>query len=96
MSLNGQSRSHSFYSALPLLSARADFHAPFPLSPLSLKKAPTERPTYAELLKHPFLVADAGREVDMATWVTESLARRAAKGVPLAPITPSNPAAATA
>ena len=77
-------------------SAVAD-NLPSPFVPShSLKKSPKERPTYSELLKHPFLVADVGREVDMASWVAESLARRAAKGVPLAPVTPSNPAAATA
>jgi mitogen-activated protein kinase kinase len=52
----------------------------------SLRKQPTQRPTYSELLKHPFLVNDVGREVDMAGWVESSLAKRKAKGVPLAPV----------
>jgi mitogen-activated protein kinase kinase len=43
------------------------------------------RPTYAQLLEHPFLAADKDAEVDMAGWVAEALERRAARGVkPLA------------
>ena len=47
------------------------------------------RPTYSDLLKHPFLVADAARtDVDMVQWVADALARRSQKGVPLAPLVP--------
>jgi len=61
----------------------------FSLSLTSLKKSPMARPTYSDLLKHPFLVADAARtDVDMVKWVAEALARRAEKGVPLAPLVP--------
>ncbi|KAJ7045676.1 putative PBS2-tyrosine protein kinase [Mycena alexandri] len=41
-----------------------------------LIKDPTRRYTYAELLEHPFLVADAKREVNMVAWVAGALARR--------------------
>ncbi|CEL60804.1 mitogen-activated protein kinase kinase [Rhizoctonia solani AG-1 IB] len=44
-----------------------------------LVKEPTKRATYAELLDHPWLVADRGREVDMAAWVEEAIAFRKAK-----------------
>ena len=45
-----------------------------------LRKAPSERPTYAELLAHPLLAADAQRSADdvgMAAWVADSLAAQA-------------------
>ncbi|KAH7911975.1 kinase-like protein, partial [Hygrophoropsis aurantiaca] len=38
-----------------------------------LIKNADERATYGELLKHPWLVADAGREVDMAGWVARAM-----------------------
>ncbi|KAJ7703039.1 kinase-like domain-containing protein [Mycena rosella] len=41
-----------------------------------LIKDPTRRATYGELLEHPFLVADAQREVDMVAWVAGALGRR--------------------
>ncbi|KAJ7287793.1 kinase-like protein [Mycena rebaudengoi] len=41
-----------------------------------LIKDPTRRATYAELLEHPFLVADAQREVNMPAWVAGALGRR--------------------
>ncbi|ORY29652.1 kinase-like domain-containing protein [Naematelia encephala] len=47
----------------------------------NLLKDPNARPTYAELLKHPFLLADKDAEVDMVEWVAQSLERRAARGV---------------
>lgn len=47
----------------------------------SLLKDPNARPTYAQLLEHPFLLADKNADVDMAGWVAKSLERRAARGV---------------
>lgn len=47
----------------------------------SLLKDPNARPTYAQLLEHPFLLADKDAEVDMAAWVAEALERRAKRGV---------------
>ncbi|CAE6417099.1 unnamed protein product [Rhizoctonia solani] len=44
-----------------------------------LIKEPTKRATYAELLDHPWLVADRGREVDMAGWVQTAIEFRKAK-----------------
>ncbi|KZS93943.1 kinase-like protein [Sistotremastrum niveocremeum HHB9708] len=44
-----------------------------------LMKDPNARATYAELLEHPFLGADRGREVDMAGWVARALAHRQEK-----------------
>ncbi|WFD36576.1 mitogen-activated protein kinase kinase [Malassezia cuniculi] len=47
-----------------------------------LRKSPDERPTYAELLEHPLLVADAERtdeEIGMAAWVASSLEAQAAR-----------------
>jgi mitogen-activated protein kinase kinase len=38
-----------------------------------LMKEPNERATYAELLEHPFLVNDRGRDVDMVGWVARAL-----------------------
>lgn len=44
-----------------------------------LRKEARRRPTYAELQGHPFLQADAEREVDMAQWVSGAFDQRAAK-----------------
>ncbi|KAG8732013.1 hypothetical protein FRC12_019477, partial [Ceratobasidium sp. 428] len=44
-----------------------------------LIKEPTKRATYAELLDHPWLVADRTREVDMPGWVIQAVAYRDAK-----------------
>ncbi|KAJ6625475.1 kinase-like domain-containing protein [Mycena sp. CBHHK59/15] len=41
-----------------------------------LIKDPAQRATYAELLEHPFLVADSQREVNMVAWVAGALGRR--------------------
>ncbi|KAJ6499138.1 kinase-like protein [Mycena sanguinolenta] len=41
-----------------------------------LIKDPAQRATYAELLEHSFLAADAQREVNMAAWVAGALGRR--------------------
>ncbi|KAG9049920.1 hypothetical protein FS837_008506 [Tulasnella sp. UAMH 9824] len=41
-----------------------------------LMKEPTHRPTYAQLLEHPWLVQDKSREVDMVGWVAKAAARR--------------------
>lgn len=38
-----------------------------------LRRTPTQRPTYAQLLEHPWLKADAEREIDMATWIAGAL-----------------------
>ncbi|KAL0956412.1 hypothetical protein HGRIS_002560 [Hohenbuehelia grisea] len=43
-----------------------------------LEKRPESRATYNELLEHPFLVADAQREVDMVGWVERAIAHREA------------------
>ncbi|KEP48436.1 putative PBS2-tyrosine kinase of the MAP kinase kinase family protein [Rhizoctonia solani 123E] len=42
-------------------------------------KEPTKRATYAELLNHPWLVADRDREVDMSGWVLSAVQFRKAK-----------------
>ena len=47
----------------------------------SLTKDPNGRPTYAQLLEHPFLLADKDAEVDMVGWVAGALEKRAARGV---------------
>ncbi|EIW69968.1 hypothetical protein TREMEDRAFT_30196 [Tremella mesenterica DSM 1558] len=52
-----------------------------------LLKDPNARPTYAQLLQHPFLLADQNADIDMASWVAEALSRRAAKGV-ISPVVP--------
>ncbi|KAF8637946.1 hypothetical protein AX16_010579 [Volvariella volvacea WC 439] len=39
-------------------------------------KAPEGRATYKDLLEHPFLVADANREVDMVGWVAKAVEYR--------------------
>lgn len=50
-------------------------------------KDPNQRYTYAQLLEHPFLAGEKDAEVDMAGWVEQALARRAARGIiPLEPI----------
>nr|XP_019008079.1 STE/STE7 protein kinase [Kwoniella pini CBS 10737]OCF46860.1 STE/STE7 protein kinase [Kwoniella pini CBS 10737] len=46
-----------------------------------LMKDPNQRPTYAQLLQHPFLIADKEAEVDMVGWVNAALERRAARGI---------------
>ncbi|WWD20620.1 hypothetical protein CI109_105096 [Kwoniella shandongensis] len=46
-----------------------------------LQKDPNRRPTYAELLEHPFLAADKEAEVDMVGWVATALERRAERGI---------------
>ncbi|WRT70593.1 uncharacterized protein IL334_007591 [Kwoniella shivajii] len=54
-----------------------------------LEKDPNRRPTYAQLLEHPFLVADKEAEVDMVGWVAAALDRRAARGInTISPIQP--------
>lgn len=58
----------------------------------SLEKDPNRRPTYAQLLEHPFLVADKGAEVDMVGWVEGALKRKAERGIAsLNPIQPPVP-----
>jgi len=47
-----------------------------------LKKEASYRPTYAELLEHPFLVHDAESEVDMVTWVAQALEFKAHSSQP--------------
>jgi mitogen-activated protein kinase kinase len=52
-----------------------------------LLKDPNARPTYGELLEHPFLLADKDSDVDMAGWVQHALDRQAKRGVvPLAEV----------
>ncbi|WVQ85978.1 hypothetical protein IAT38_008146 [Cryptococcus sp. DSM 104549] len=46
-----------------------------------LEKDPNRRPTYAQLLEHPFLVADKDADVDMVGWVETALNRRAERGI---------------
>jgi len=53
----------------------------------SLLKEPTARPTYAQLLQHPFLLADKDADVDMPGWVAGALEKRAAKGITPLPAT---------
>ncbi|KAJ7072189.1 kinase-like protein [Mycena amicta] len=43
---------------------------------ICLIKDPAQRATYADLLEHPFLVADSQREVSMIAWVAGALGRR--------------------
>ncbi|KAF7321853.1 Protein kinase domain-containing protein [Mycena kentingensis (nom. inval.)] len=43
---------------------------------ICLIKDPAQRATYADLLAHPFLVADSQREVNMMAWVAGALGRR--------------------
>ncbi|KZV81625.1 kinase-like protein [Exidia glandulosa HHB12029] len=42
-----------------------------------LEKEPERRPTYSDLIQHPFLVADQTRDVDMKGWVKRALEYRA-------------------
>lgn len=51
------------------------------LTESSLLKDPNARITYAQMVDHPFLLADKGADVDMAGWVTDALEKRAARGV---------------
>ncbi|KAH9942267.1 kinase-like protein [Epithele typhae] len=44
-----------------------------------LHKIPDRRATYTELLEHPFLVEDVGRDVDMAGWVEKAIEAREAR-----------------
>jgi mitogen-activated protein kinase kinase len=41
-----------------------------------LQKDPMKRPTYADLLEHPFITKYEDVEVDMAKWATEAFASR--------------------
>jgi hypothetical protein len=41
-----------------------------------MRKDPVARATYAQLLEHPFLVADVMREVDMEAWVAGAIVQR--------------------
>jgi len=43
-----------------------------------LRRIPEHRPTYAQLLQHPFLLAPEIESVDMRAWVAAALAKRAA------------------
>lgn len=52
----------------------------------SLRKEPTARPTYGDLLKHPWLKANEGVEVDMPAWVNAQLEKRKATGGSLPPL----------
>ena len=61
-----------WYSVLLFWNCEAD-------STSSLLKEPSRRATYAELLKHPWLVNDQKREVDMVGWVEKALAWREAE-----------------
>ncbi|KAI9015665.1 kinase-like domain-containing protein [Phycomyces nitens] len=44
-----------------------------------LRKDPQKRPTYGELLEHPFIVNYQNVDVDMASWAQQALATRKAK-----------------
>ncbi|WOO78807.1 Protein kinase wis1 [Vanrija pseudolonga] len=46
-----------------------------------LLKDPNQRPTYAQLLEHPFLKADKDADVDMAGWVASAMERQSHRGV---------------
>lgn len=43
---------------------------------VSLMKEPSHRPTYAQLLEHPWLAQDASREVNMVAWVAKATEQR--------------------
>lgn len=47
------------------------------INPSSLLKQPEMRPTYDQLLKHPWMVQDEGHDVDMAGWVERALEAKA-------------------
>lgn len=44
-------------------------------------KDPNARPTYAQLLEHPFLKGAAEEKVDMAGWVAAAMERQAKRGI---------------
>ncbi|ODN82850.1 hypothetical protein L202_01111 [Cryptococcus amylolentus CBS 6039] len=46
-----------------------------------LHKDPNQRPTYAQLLEHPFLIKDKSEDVDIVGWVEAALARKAERGI---------------
>lgn len=84
--------------SLPSGTSRTPFSSSLNLTMLimsgifSLEKDPNRRPTYAQLLEHPFLVADKGAEVDMVGWVEGALKRKAERGIAsLNPIQPPVP-----
>ncbi|GHJ87391.1 hypothetical protein NliqN6_3793 [Naganishia liquefaciens] len=56
-----------------------------------LQKEPEKRWTYAQLLDHPWMKADAEREVDMVGWVARALEARAAKKKNGAAVSSSGP-----
>lgn len=59
---------------------------PDPADPSLIKDA-SKRPTYAQLLDHPFLKHAADEKVDMAGWVAHAMERQAKRGVnALAPV----------
>lgn len=47
----------------------------------SLIKEASSRPTYAQLLEHPFLKNEKEKDVDMSGWVAGALEKRAQRGV---------------
>jgi mitogen-activated protein kinase kinase len=68
-----------------LWSGQRELTLPTAADASSLLKDPNARPTYAQLLEHPFLVADRNAEVDMSGWVGSALERRASRGVTPSP-----------
>jgi hypothetical protein len=46
-----------------------------------LIKEASSRPTYAQLLEHPFLKNEKEKDVDMSGWVAGALEKRAQRGV---------------
>jgi hypothetical protein len=62
-------------------------HQEFLLTTRSLLKDPHARPTYAQLMEHPWLLADKDAEVDMPAWVAQQQEVQASRGVvPLAEV----------
>jgi hypothetical protein len=57
----------------------------------SLLKQPDARPTYAQLLEHPWMKEDDEREVDMAAWVAGALEAKARRRTNGAPVSSSAP-----
>ncbi|WFC95026.1 mitogen-activated protein kinase kinase [Malassezia brasiliensis] len=55
-----------------------------------LRKIPEQRPSYAELLEHPFLKQDAARRIDMRAWVDEAAEAQSARRAANEPSTPSS------